>query len=43
MNTAIIFDMDGTLFQTNLILEPAFNDILYIIKESDETIPFDLH
>ena len=23
MTTAIIFDMDGTLFQTNLILEPA--------------------
>jgi len=23
MQTAIIFDMDGTLFQTNLILEPA--------------------
>lgn len=23
MNTAVIFDMDGTLFQTNLILEPA--------------------
>ena len=23
MNKAIIFDMDGTLFQTNLILEPA--------------------
>ncbi len=23
MNSAIIFDMDGTLFQTNLILEPA--------------------
>lgn len=23
MDTAIIFDMDGTLFQTNLILEPA--------------------
>ena len=23
MNLAIIFDMDGTLFQTNLILEPA--------------------
>ena len=22
-NSAIIFDMDGTLFQTNLILEPA--------------------
>lgn len=23
MNSAVIFDMDGTLFQTNLILEPA--------------------
>lgn len=23
MNSAVIFDMDGTLFQTNLILEAA--------------------
>jgi len=23
MYSAVIFDMDGTLFQTNLILEPA--------------------
>lgn len=27
MNKAIIFDMDGTLFQTNLILESALEDI----------------
>lgn len=25
MNKAFIFDMDGTLFQTNLILEPALD------------------
>ena len=33
MNTAIIFDMDGTLFQTNLILEPALEATFQVLRE----------
>ncbi|WP_042471773.1 HAD hydrolase-like protein [Bacillus ndiopicus] len=33
MNNAIIFDMDGTLFQTNLILEPALEKTFAILRE----------
>ncbi|QDQ00985.1 HAD family hydrolase [Lysinibacillus fusiformis] len=32
MNKAIIFDMDGTLFQTNLILEPALTSTFDILR-----------
>lgn len=33
METAIIFDMDGTLFQTNLILEPALEATFRVLRE----------
>ncbi|MGM9949736.1 MAG: HAD-IA family hydrolase, partial [Lysinibacillus sp.] len=33
MKTAIIFDMDGTLFQTNLILEPALEATFDVLRE----------
>ncbi|WPK13327.1 HAD hydrolase-like protein [Lysinibacillus louembei] len=36
MTTAIIFDMDGTLFQTNLILEPALEATFDILRANDE-------
>ena len=32
MNKAIIFDMDGTLFQTNLILEPALEATFNVLR-----------
>lgn len=34
MNTAFIFDMDGTLFQTNLILEPALDATFDVLRTS---------
>lgn len=34
MDTAIIFDMDGTLFQTNLILEPALEATFEQLRKS---------
>lgn len=34
MQTAIIFDMDGTLFQTNLILEPALEQTFEHLREN---------
>ncbi len=33
MTSAIIFDMDGTLFQTNLILEPALEATFDVLRE----------
>lgn len=33
MNKAIIFDMDGTLFQTNLILEPALDATFNVLRK----------
>lgn len=33
MKTAIIFDMDGTLFQTNLILEPALERTFEYLRQ----------
>lgn len=33
MNRAIIFDMDGTLFQTNLILEPALEATFNVLRK----------
>ena len=32
MNKAFIFDMDGTLFQTNLILEPALDATFDVLR-----------
>lgn len=32
MKKAIIFDMDGTLFQTNLILEPALSATFDVLR-----------
>ncbi|MBK3494255.1 HAD hydrolase-like protein [Viridibacillus sp. YIM B01967] len=32
MNKTIIFDMDGTLFQTNLILEPALETTFNVLR-----------
>nr|WP_155593358.1 HAD hydrolase-like protein [Lysinibacillus cavernae] len=32
MNKAMIFDMDGTLFQTNLILEPALDATFDVLR-----------
>ncbi|WP_019412754.1 hypothetical protein [Paenisporosarcina sp. TG20] len=32
MSKAIIFDMDGTLFQTNLILEPALEATFNVLR-----------
>lgn len=34
MNKAFIFDMDGTLFQTNLILEPALDATFDVLRTS---------
>ena len=34
MQTAIIFDMDGTLFQTNLILEPALEQTFVHLRQN---------
>ncbi|BAK16494.1 predicted phosphatase [Solibacillus silvestris StLB046] len=34
MQTAIIFDMDGTLFQTNLILEPALERTFEYLRQN---------
>ena len=34
MKQAVIFDMDGTLFQTNLILEPALEATFDVLRES---------
>ena len=34
MQTAIIFDMDGTLFQTNLILEPSLEQTFDHLRKS---------
>ncbi|MEC1177810.1 HAD hydrolase-like protein [Metasolibacillus meyeri] len=36
MTTAIIFDMDGTLFQTNLILEPALEATFDVLRANGE-------
>ncbi|TQR16290.1 HAD hydrolase-like protein [Psychrobacillus soli] len=36
MKQAIIFDMDGTLFQTNLILEPALQATFDILREKGQ-------
>lgn len=36
MNSAIIFDMDGTLFQTNLILEPALEATFEQLRQIGE-------
>jgi len=33
VNKAIIFDMDGTLFQTNLILEPALEATFHVLRK----------
>lgn len=35
MNKSIIFDMDGTLFQTNLILEPALEETFEILRKEN--------
>ena len=35
MQTAIIFDMDGTLFQTNLILEPALEHTFEHLRQQE--------
>ena len=35
MDSAIIFDMDGTLYQTNLILEPALERLLKNYEKKD--------
>lgn len=35
MQTAIIFDMDGTLFQTNLILEPALEHTFEYLRQNN--------
>ena len=35
MREAIIFDMDGTLFQTNLILEPALEATFDVLREEN--------
>lgn len=35
MQTAIIFDMDGTLFQTNLILEPALEHTFECLRQNN--------
>lgn len=36
MNSAIIFDMDGTLFQTNLILEPALEATFELLRQKGQ-------
>lgn len=38
MNTSIIFDMDGTLFQTNLILEPALEATFEILRSNGKWV-----
>ncbi|MCD5323417.1 MULTISPECIES: HAD hydrolase-like protein [Pontibacillus] len=35
MNPAVIFDMDGTLFQTDLILEPALEETFNQLREEN--------
>lgn len=35
MNKAIIFDMDGTLFQTNLVLEPALEATFDVLRSEE--------
>ncbi|QSS98837.1 HAD hydrolase-like protein [Pontibacillus sp. ALD_SL1] len=35
MSQAVIFDMDGTLFQTDLILEPSLEDTFSRLREAD--------
>ncbi|MFE4075651.1 HAD hydrolase-like protein [Peribacillus sp. YIM B13477] len=35
MSKAIIFDMDGTLFQTNLILEPALEATFEVLRKEN--------
>ncbi len=35
MGKAIIFDMDGTLFQTNLILEPALEETFDVLRKEN--------
>lgn len=35
MRKAIIFDMDGTLFQTNLILEPALEETFDVLRKEN--------
>lgn len=35
MSKAIIFDMDGTLFQTNLILEPALEETFDVLRKEN--------
>ena len=36
MNSAVIFDMDGTLFQTNLILESALESTFEQLRQKDQ-------
>lgn len=36
MNSAVIFDMDGTLFQTNLILEPALESTFEQLRQKEQ-------
>ena len=38
MNSAVIFDMDGTLFQTNLILEPALEATFEQLRQKGQWI-----
>lgn len=35
MSRAIIFEMDGTLFQTNLILEPALEVTFDVLRKEN--------
>lgn len=46
MKQAIIFDMDGTLFQTNLILEPGLEATFDVLREKgqwQEETPIELY
>ncbi|MFJ8261088.1 HAD hydrolase-like protein [Rummeliibacillus sp. NPDC094406] len=46
MKQALIFDMDGTLFQTNLILEPALIATFDVLRKNnlwDEDTPIDTY
>ncbi len=36
MKAAVIFDMDGTLFQTNTILEVALEQTFHTLREKGE-------
>ena len=36
MNPAVIFDVDGTLFQTNLILEPALESTFEQLRQKEQ-------